>query len=340
MAQGPRRKDGGAAANNPLFDKSLGQHILKNPLVAQAIVDKADIQPGDTVLEIGPGTGNLTVKLLEKAKTVIAVEKDPRMAAELLKRVQSTMPDARRRLQLIVGDVLRAKLPPFDVCVSNTPYQISSPLTFMLLAQRPAPRAAVLMFQREFALRLAAGPGTPLYCRLSANAQLLARVTHVLKVSRNSFRPPPQVDSSVVRVEPYSPAPPVVFSEWDGLLRVLFLRKNKTVAANLKTTAVLAMLLRNYRANCAREGRSCDLGASMDVGNDASTVSMADGSESEAEDSELEAAPVSGELAEVRSRVTSIVEAAGMADVRAAKMDTDDFLRLLVAFKEAGFPFC
>lgn len=337
MAQGHRAAAKGGAANNPLFDKSLGQHILKNPLVAQAIVDKADIQPGDTVLEIGPGTGNLTVKLLEKAKTVIAVEKDPRMAAELLKRVQSTMPDARRRLQLIVGDVLRAKLPPFDVCVSNTPYQISSPLTFMLLSQKPAPRAAVLMFQREFALRLAAGPGTPLYCRLSANAQLLARVTHVLKVSRNSFRPPPQVDSSVVRVEPYSPPPPVVFSEWDGLLRVLFLRKNKTVAANLKTTAVLSMLRRNYRSALDQSvGVSAESGTMVDadmVDADMADADMADGSDSGGDDGDAE-------LADVRKRVTEIVERAGMADTRAAKMDTDDFLRLLVLFNEAGFHFC
>ena len=150
-------------------------------------------------MEIGPGTGNLTVRLLEKAKKVIAVEKDPRMAAELVKRVQAS-PALKRKLHVIVGDFMKAELPYFDVCVSNTPYQISSPLTFKLLAHRPPFRCAVLMFQREFALRLVARPGSNLYCRLSVNTQLLSRIVHVMKVSRNSFRPPPQVDSSVVRM--------------------------------------------------------------------------------------------------------------------------------------------
>lgn len=74
----------------PMFDKDLGQHILKNPLVAQAIVDKSHLRTTDTVLEIGPGTGNLTVRILENAKRVVAVEMDTRLSAELVKRVQGT----------------------------------------------------------------------------------------------------------------------------------------------------------------------------------------------------------------------------------------------------------
>lgn len=85
------------------------------------------------MLEIGPGTGNLTVKLLEKAKRVIAVEKDPRLAAELIKRVQGT--PEQKKLDIIVDDFLKVDLPYFDVCVSNTPYQVFSFLTprFLLL---------------------------------------------------------------------------------------------------------------------------------------------------------------------------------------------------------------
>ena len=73
-----------------VFNTGLGQHILKNPLVVDAIVNKSALRSGDTVLEIGPGTGNLTVKCLEKAKKVIACEVDTRMVAELQKRVQGT----------------------------------------------------------------------------------------------------------------------------------------------------------------------------------------------------------------------------------------------------------
>ncbi|KAH0082476.1 rRNA adenine dimethylase, partial [Aureobasidium melanogenum] len=195
------RKKGHAANNVFKFNTDLGQHILKNPGVAQAIVDKADLKQSDIVLEVGPGTGNLTTKILEKAKKVIACEADPRMAAEITKRFQGT--PAQKRLEIILGDVLKhPQLPYFDVCISNTPYQISSPLTFRLLALSPAPRSCVLMFQREFAMRLFAQPGTKLYSRLSVNAQMWAKITHVMKVGKNNFNPPPQVESDVVKIVP------------------------------------------------------------------------------------------------------------------------------------------
>merc|ERR1719228_661779 len=180
---------------------------------------------------------------------LIACELDPRMAAELQKRVQGT-PDAHK-LHLIVGDVLKTELPFFDVCVANVPYQISSPLVFKLLLHRPFFRCAVLMFQREFALRLVAKPGDKLYCRLSINTQLLAKVDHLMKIGKNNFRPPPKVESSVVRIEPKNPPPPINFKEWDGLVRIAFVRKNKTVAANFTSKAVLEMLEKNYRIHCS-----------------------------------------------------------------------------------------
>ncbi|KAG8778397.1 Dimethyladenosine transferase [Serendipita sp. 397] len=118
---------------NPLFNtERFGQHILKNPLLAQAIVDKANLKPTDSVLEVGPGTGNLTVRILEKVKHVTAVEMDPRMAAELVKRVQGT--PEQRKLDITIGDFVKAELPYFDVCISNTPYQVFffHPLTVFL----------------------------------------------------------------------------------------------------------------------------------------------------------------------------------------------------------------
>lgn len=118
-----------------LFNKGKGQHILKNPLIIQSMVEKAALKPTDVVLEIGPGTGNMTVKMLEKAKKVIACEIDPRMVAELQKRVQGTV--YQSKLQIVVGDVLKSDLPFFDLCVANIPYQISSPLIFKLLSHRP-----------------------------------------------------------------------------------------------------------------------------------------------------------------------------------------------------------
>lgn len=107
----------------PEFTKTLGQHILKNPLVVNSIIEKAKIQSSDTVLEVGPGTGNLTIKLLAECKKLVAVEKDPRLAAELTKRVMKN-PEVHRKLNLVIGDVLKTQLPYFDICVSNTPYQV------------------------------------------------------------------------------------------------------------------------------------------------------------------------------------------------------------------------
>ena len=126
------------------------------------------------------------------------------MAAETTKRFMGK-PEAKR-LEVLLGDVVRMdNLPYFDgappvdlsslftrltnnlVCISNTPYQISSPLTFKLLSLSPAPRTCILMFQREFASRLTAKPGDRLYSRLGVNAQMWAKVDHIMKV----FRPPP-----------------------------------------------------------------------------------------------------------------------------------------------------
>lgn len=103
-----------------------------------------------------------------------------RLVAELQKRVQGTPYQAK--LQIVVGDVLKTELPFFDICVANIPYQISSPLVFKLLLHRPFFRCAVLMFQKEFADRLVAKPGDKLFCRLSINTQLLARVDMLMKV--------------------------------------------------------------------------------------------------------------------------------------------------------------
>lgn len=193
------RKEKSAAESSQgiVFNKTFGQHILKNPLVVNSMVEKAAIKSTDVVLEIGPGTGNMTVKLLEKAKKVVACEVDPRMAAELTKRVQGT--PLHSKLHVMMGDVLKNELPFFDCCVANMPYQISSPFVFKLLLHRPFFRCAILMFQREFAQRLVAQPGDKLYCRLSVNTQLLAKIDHVMKVGKNNFRPPPKVSVTLTQ---------------------------------------------------------------------------------------------------------------------------------------------
>lgn len=237
-----------------IFNKDFGQHILKNPMVITSMIEKSGLRTTDVALEIGPGTGNMTVKLLEKVKKVIACEIDPRLVAELQKRVQGT--PQQLKLQICIGDVLKTDLPFFDICVANIPYQISSPLVFKLLLHRPFFRCAVLMFQQEFAHRLVAKPGDKLYCRLSVNTQLLARVDLLMKVGKDNFRPPPKVESSVVRLEPRNPPPPIAYTEWDGLTRIAFTRKNKTLGSAFRQSSVLAALEKNYRLHCSLHNKT------------------------------------------------------------------------------------
>ena len=223
------------------MNKSRGQHFLENGEVIKQIVEKSAIKSTDTVLEIGPGSGNLTRQLLDKARRVVAIEVDPRMIAELMKRFPNHS-ELGKKLTLLKGDAIRSEWPFFDLCVANLPYQISSPVIFKMLCHRPAFRCAVVMVQREFALRLVAQPGTEVYSRLSVNVQLMAKVDHLMKVNRKSFKPPPKVESSVVRIEPKNPAPVIDFAQWDILLRICFSRKNKTLGAIFKTRSFLSLL--------------------------------------------------------------------------------------------------
>jgi len=358
-----------APRKNNIFkmNTEIGQHMLKNPGVAQAIVDKADLKQSDIVLEVGPGTGNLTTRILEKAKRVIAVEQDPRMAAELTKRFQGT--PAAKRLELILGDVIKQPtLPYFDVCISNTPYQISSPLTFKLLATNPAPRCCVLMFQREFAMRLFAKPGEKLYSRLSVNAQMWAKISHVMKVGRNNFNPPPLVESNVVRIEPKNPRPQISYDEWDGLLRICFVRKNRTLRSEfIGTESVMAMLEANYRTWCAQNDVQLDDGPAEEVVEmeDIATEELNDENEEdvamdddidEGDDADVPdffkdtkskidiktpSRKKKGKVAELIKRkvLKVLTEDTALVDKRSRMCDEGDFLRLLYAFNKEGIHF-
>lgn len=244
-----QQQQANSGANLITPNTTLGQHFLKNPAVVTSIVEKASIRSTDVVLEIGPGTGNVTMPLLERSKKTIAIEYDSRMVREVCKRVENT--NVEHKLQVLQGDAMKISWPFFDVMVANVPYQISSGLVFKLLSHRPMFRCAVMMFQEEFALRLTARPGEALYCRLSVNTQLLAKVDQLLKVGRNNFRPPPKVESRVVRIEPRNPPPPVNFVEWDGMIRLLFNRKNKTLRSVLLTKPTIKMLEENGRREAA-----------------------------------------------------------------------------------------
>ncbi|KAL2877383.1 Dimethyladenosine transferase [Colletotrichum sp. CLE4] len=311
------------------FNTNVGQHILKNPGVADAIVHKADLKPTDTVLEIGPGTGNLTVRILEKAKKLIAIEFDPRMAAEVTK--------------------------------------ISSPLVFKMLAMPKPPRQAILMFQLEFGQRLVAKPGDKLYGRLSVNANFWATCSNVMKVSKANFRPPPQVDSCVVRIVPKQGAerPTIAFEEFDGLLRVCFNRKNRTMRASwLGTKEVLQMLEKNYRTWAALNNVPLDDSLVEDDEDDA--MEMDDDADAGGNDDD-DVEPMDDDTPEffkelnataakvpektkskrkktkvaalVRSKIERALESTELMEKRSRMCDETDFLKLLSALNSEGIHF-
>ena len=174
----------------------LGQHFLRDVRFAERAVEAAQLRPTDTVLEVGPGKGVLTRLLAPRCQRLVCVEIDPALA-------DGVEAMAIPNLTLVRGDAVQAPWPPFDACVSNLPYQISSPFLFRLLAQ-PF-RVAVLLVQKEFADRLVAKVDTADYGRLSVNAQRKADVEIVARVAPGAFDPPPQVDSALVRIVPRPP---------------------------------------------------------------------------------------------------------------------------------------
>lgn len=281
------------------------------------------------------------------------------MAAELTKRVQGT--PQQKRLEILLGDVIKMPtLPYFDVCISNTPYQISSPLVFKLLAANPAPRTCILMFQREFALRLVARPGDTLYCRLSVNAQMWAKVDHIMKVGKNNFNPPPQVESSVVRISPKIPRPQISWEEWDGLLRICFGRKNKTLRASFFGPRDLMDLLEaNYKTYCAQNDIVLDDGPVDSEMHDADVVDEPEGGDLDIDmDGDEDELPEMFKKAKsrkasakrkrrgkvfdlVKEKVRKVLEDdTELADKRARSCDEGDFLKLLYAFNLEGIHFC
>ena len=219
-------------------------------------------------------------------------------------------------------------------------------------------------------MRLFAKPGDRLYSRLSVNAQMWAKIDHIMKVGKNNFKPPPAVESSVVRLVPKNPRPQISYDEWDGLLRVLFVRKNKTLRASFfGTTSVMDMLESNYRTWCAQNDIPVEDGPreNIEIGDsEAMEVTYEDEGEDEwngimdideddvpaffKEESEVNVGQTNakhskrrkkGRVAElVREKVRRVLEEkTELAEKRARSCDEGDFLKLLWAFNQEGIHF-
>lgn len=216
--------------------KSLGQHFLVNPRVLDKIVAAAEISKNDVVLEVGPGTGNLTKKLAEKAGKVIAIEKDRRLIELLKETFKNT------NVEIAEGDILKLdietlfKNSKLEIgnsdykVVGNIPYYITSHFLRTVFEKWPRPKLIVLTVQKEVAQRIVAKP--PRMNLLALSVQFFSEPKIIGYISKKNFRPRPKVDSAIIKLIPKE-KPAVDPEKFFKLVRTGFSQKRKQLKNNL-----------------------------------------------------------------------------------------------------------
>ncbi|GGL11799.1 16S rRNA (adenine(1518)-N(6)/adenine(1519)-N(6))-dimethyltransferase RsmA [Planomonospora parontospora] len=223
--------------------KKLGQNFVIDAGTVRRIVRTAELRPDDVVIEVGPGLGSLTLALLPEVRSVVAVEIDPVLAAQLPATVAEHAPEQAGRLTVVLADAMRV-LPeelPEDgptALVANLPYNVSVPVVLHLLEVLPSLRNVLIMVQSEVADRLAAAPGSKIYGIPSVKAAWYADVRRAGPVGRTVFWPVPNVDSGLVamtRREP--PATGATREEVFAVVDAAFAQRRKTLRAALASWA-------------------------------------------------------------------------------------------------------
>lgn len=228
--------------------KTLGQNFVHDAGTLRRIVRRAGVLPGETVLEIGPGLGSLTLALLEAGARVIAVEIDPQLARALPVTVARRMPEAADGLRVVCADALSIDGPdalgltPADAApirlVANLPYNVAVPVLLTLLAAVPSLETATVMVQAEVADRLAAPPGSRTYGVPSVKVAWYASARRGITIGRTVFWPVPNVDSALVEL--VRREPPVVRVGRERVFAVIdaaFAQRRKTLRRALAPLA-------------------------------------------------------------------------------------------------------
>jgi len=216
--------------------KRFGQHFLHDRNVIDSIINHVEFREDQTLVEIGPGTGALTMPLLARARKLHVIEIDVDLAGLL-----DTRFGADGKLVIYREDVLK-----FDFCsriagkltiIGNLPYNISTPLLFHLLGQAACVEQMIFMLQKEVADRICAEPGTGDYGRLSIMIQSVCRVEWLLNVSADSFTPPPKVESAVIKLYPDRHTEHKIEDRklFNDLVRTAFSKRRKTIRNALKS---------------------------------------------------------------------------------------------------------
>ena len=212
--------------------KRFGQHFLHDPYVLKRIVEAIDPKPGDAVVEIGPGEGALTRPLLEKLDRLTVLEIDRDLAARL--------EGSAENLEVRCVDVLKTDFSAFPDglrVVGNLPYNISTPILFHLAQFADRVRDLHFMLQLEVVERMVAKPSTPEYGRLSVMLQTRFAMKKLFNVPPGAFRPPPKVESAVVRLVPLAQKPACDEAVLERVVRDAFSARRKTLRNALKMNA-------------------------------------------------------------------------------------------------------
>jgi 16S rRNA (adenine1518-N6/adenine1519-N6)-dimethyltransferase len=226
----------------PPPQKRLGQNFLIDPNIVRKIVTAAAVEPSETVLEIGPGRGILTRSLCELPNTVIALEVDPHLVGYLKETLSYSNLDLRH------ADALHFAydtLPNRTVVIANLPYYISTPLLFTLLDATDRISRMVLMLQAEVAERIVAAPNTDGYGILSVLTQYRAEAKIAFRVSKNCFRPRPDVDSAIITLctRPHPAVSRSTETLFVKVVRAAFAHRRKTLINSLRDEGFLSTQL-------------------------------------------------------------------------------------------------
>ncbi|MGX1739204.1 16S rRNA (adenine(1518)-N(6)/adenine(1519)-N(6))-dimethyltransferase RsmA [Corynebacterium flavescens] len=220
--------------------KKLGQNFLHDPNTIRRIVNAAELRPEDTVVEVGPGLGSLTLGLLGAGHSVQAVEIDPPLAAQLPHTVAERAPGLSERLEVVHKDALQVDAQDVDAptaLVANLPYNVAVPVLLHFLETFPSIRRVLVMVQLEVAERLAAQPGSKIYGVPSVKASFYGTVSKAGTIGKNVFWPAPNIESGLVRIDRFEQEPWPITAEsraavWP-LVDGAFAQRRKTLRAAL-----------------------------------------------------------------------------------------------------------
>ncbi len=211
-------------------NKLLGQNFLIDKNIIKKIINAAQIEPEDIILEIGPGKGKLTRQLIKKAKKVIAVEKDPRLTNFLKQEFQN-----EKKLKIIEADILKFLKSWAEKkykVVANIPYYLTSCLIRLLLESSNPPKKIILLIQKEVAQRICAKP--PSMSLLAVSVQFYAQTEIIAYVKRQAFWPQPKVDSAIIKITPLAKKYSENFiSNFFSLVKAGFSQPRKQLKNNL-----------------------------------------------------------------------------------------------------------